>query len=410
MANPTRKTTTVIEDTTMPTVDGDGVTVLEATPDIDADQELDALEGMISEFCGSSDAVVNVYRQGKGKNLAFLFRTSPDEMSGGELMEKVRDNYGTGTYRVHIRKGTRIVHNRPFEVETRGPDPAATYTPGQHDNALGTAELLAIMQQQADRTMQMFTQTMQSFSEALKGRDAPAFNPAEMQSTLIQSLAALKQMTEPTESTGDAVKMLIQGLTLAKDLQPKEGETNTSDILLKALDTFGPTIAAASGRALPPALGGPTPGAPGASGAAAAAADPQVAKDAEAERQKGMQSAAMRQQLAWLIKQAAAGKNPDLYAELLLDQVGEAVVLDFIGKPDAMDKLIALDGNVSLYRPWFDSLKNCIHDLTRPEVKGDTGQQGVFVSGAQPHAVQYPAESGHATGDSVGPRGDTPDT
>ena len=394
----TRKTTTVVEESPP---ELEGVTLIESAAD-DETAELEQLEGVVSEFTGAPDTSINVYRQGQGKTLSFLFRTSPDEMSGGEIMERTRDLYGSGDYRVHIRQRSRIVHNRPFSVEeVRKPDPATQPPPG----TIGVAEILAVMQAQQDRTLQMFTQTMQSFGEALRGGNQPAFNPIEMQTALMQSLAALKQMTEKPDDSQGAVQMLIQGLTLAKDLQPRDGETNTSDILLKALDTFGPTIAAASSRGAP-APGQSAPGLPGPNGQPQL--DDQARKDAEAERAKNMQQVALRQQLAWLIKQAAAGKNPDLYAELLLDQIGETAVLEFVGKPDALDRLIALDGNVALYKPWFEALKAAILELTRPEATGETGQQDVIVSSAEPHAVQFPASEGNATGDTIGAGGDAP--
>ena len=396
----TRKTTTVVEENPL---EAGGVTLIE-TPE-DDEPELEMLEGLVGEFTGAPDTSVNVYRQGQGKTLAFLFRTSPDEMSGGEIMERVRDNYGSGDYRVHIRQKSRIVHNRPFSVEeVRRPDPAATAVPAA--GQIGISDILAVMQAQQDRQLQMFTQTMASFGEALRGREQPAFNPIEMQTALMQSLAALKQMTEKPDSSQDAVQMLIQGLTLARDLQPRDGETNTSDILLKALDTFGPTIAAASGRAAMPAAGPTPPGlaAPGAK----PELDDQTRKDAEAERAKNMQQIALKQQLAWLVRQAAQGKNPDLYGELLLDQIGEAAVLEFVGKPDALDKLIAMDSNVAMYKPWFENLKAAILELTRPESTGETGQQDVPGTGTEPHAVQYPASEGNATGDTIGAGGDAP--
>jgi len=109
-------TTEVVENETPP------VGGIEAYKYIDEDDQSaeaeSALEGLLSEFSGSGDAIVNVYRQIDGaNNIAFLFKTTPTEMRGGEIMEKLRDTYGSGDYRVHVRESNRIVGNKGFSVE-----------------------------------------------------------------------------------------------------------------------------------------------------------------------------------------------------------------------------------------------------------------------------------------------------
>jgi len=164
-----RRTTTVEERDDAQ--DAEYVEVLnDGDDDEQAEQELDALDGMISEFSGAADAVVNVYRQGEGKNLSFLFRTSPGEMTGGEIMERCRDNYGTGDYRVHIRKGPRLVANKPFSVEAKKEEEKK-----EQSNGLDMATVLTIMEQNNARTMQMFSETMRAFAE--RQNSAPPFDP-----------------------------------------------------------------------------------------------------------------------------------------------------------------------------------------------------------------------------------------
>lgn len=393
---PTKRVTTVTEEE----APEDAQIIEVVDDDEDEIQALDALEGMISEFSGAADAVVNVYRQGEGKNLSFLFRTNPDEMTGGEIMERCRDHYGTGDYRIHIRKGPRLVANKPFSVEAKqAPDPATVQTP-----QMGVAEILAIMQASNDRMANMFSESMRAMAEAFKGRDSAQVDPVAMQSTIMQSVAALKQMTEKPDTSKDAVEMLIQGLTLAKDLSPRDGETNSTDVLLKAIEQFGPPLVNA-------AAAGAAPGAPG-NGQMGPPQDPQAAADAAREREMGIRQQMIRQQLGFLVQNAAAGKNPELYAELLLDQLGERVVLDFIGKPDAMDQLIAIDGNVAQFRPWFESVRAAILELTGEP--GDT--DGIPPNGAPivgdviipgHDAISDAADDGDASGDTVGASGDT---
>jgi len=377
----TRRTTTVTEEE--PQQDAEYIEVIDGEED--EDQQLDALEGMISEFQGAADAVVNVYRQGEGKNMSFLFRTNPGEMSGGEIMEKCRDRFGTGDYRVHIRKGPRLVANKPFSVEAEKDDEIEPAKNG----GLDTMAFITMMQESNKQTMTMFTEAMRAF--ASNQNNAPVFDPVAAQASLMSQLASLKQMSEPKDQSKDAVAMLIQGLTLAKELGPKDGETNSSDILLEGIKQFAPALTNAAQQIQARGPGNPALPAPG---------DPQANADADREREMGLRQVMMRQQLGFLVQNAAADKNAELYAELLLDQLGEKIVLDFIATPDAMDKLIAINPDVGNYRPWFEALRGSILELT-----ADTGDTEVIAPDAEPptetviDAIPDADDNGDATGD-----------
>ena len=363
-----KKVTTVVEEPA-DIEDGDVTELLEVVDDTE-EQTLDALEGLISEFTGAADIVVNVYRQGEGKNISFLFRTSPDEMSGGEIMERCRDNYGTGDYRIHIRQGPRIVHNRGFSVEAKKePDPAL-------QQQTTTADIVSLITAQNQNMQQMFLATMTAMAEAMKGREPPPPpDPVAMQNSIVQSLVALKQLAvgeEPKQK--DPVELLIQGVTLANEMRPSDGETNANDLVLAGLKAFAPTITEATragiaNQAQPgqPQPGQPLPGQP---------ADPQAAEAAEREKALNLKKVMMKQQLGWLVKQAAQGKHPELYAELLLDQVGEREVLAFIERDDALQQLANIEPDVQYHVPWFEALRQCILELTRDDDGGHIGSEG----------------------------------
>jgi len=390
-----RKTTTVVEENAPE--DGEYTEVLDA--DQDEEARLDALDGMIAEFSGAADTVVNVYRQGEGKNLSFLFRTNPDEMTGGEIMERCRDNYGTGDFRVHIRKGSRLVKNAPFSVEAKKePDPASV----QANSGMDITAVMAMMQENNNRTMQMFSETMKAV--AGQNNNAPVFDPVAAQASLMQQLAALKQMSEPKDDSKSAVTMLIQGIELASKLAPKDGETNSTDVLLEGIKQFAPAIASMANMPRAPA--------PGTGAQIGPPLDAQAAADAEREKNMGIRNMVLRQQLGFLVKQAESGKNPDLYAELLLDQLGEVVVLDFIAKPDALDQLGTINPGVMGQRVWFEQLRAAILELTGPDPAGETEVEGELIPASQPEAaddaISNAAIDGDATSDPVGDGGNAP--
>ena len=398
-----RKTTTVVEENAA--VDDPITTIYESDDEI---QALDALEGMVAEFAGASGTVVNIYRQGEGKNLSFLFRTNPDEMTGGEIMERCRDNYGTGDYRVHIRDGARIVKNAPFSVEAKKePDPATAAV----NNDL---QMMTMMQTFMAAQNQQFGQVMTAFAEVFKGNQQPqqTFDPIAAQASLMQQLVALKSMSEPKDKTKDAVDMFVQGISLAKDLSPKDGETNSSDILVKALEMFGGPMAEMAKAN----LGAPTvPGLPAPETASHPMAppqptgDPQVDADAKKEYEMGLQKMVLNQQLNFLLRQAAANKDPELYAELLLDQAGEERVLAFVGQENAIDQLIQLNGEVANHRIWFEALRTAILELTAPMGPSENeGISGEIIPATESDAIPDTANIGDAEIASSGDSGDAP--
>jgi hypothetical protein len=399
-----RKTTTTVEEN----VEADDAitTVYESDEDL---QALDALEGMVAEFAGATGTVVNIYRQGEGKNLSFLFRTNPDEMSGGEIMERCRDNYGTGDYRVHIRDGARIVKNAPFSVEAKKEPDAAT---AAVNNDL---QMMTMMQSFMASQNTQFGQIMTAFAEAFKGgnqNQQPVIDPVAMQHSMIQSVSALKAMSEPKDHAKSGIDMFVQGITLAKDLSPKDGETNSSDILVKALEMFGGPMAemakanlnAPTAPGLPPPLTAVNPMAP-----PQPTGDAQVDADAKKEYEMGLQKMVLNQQLNFLLRQAVANKDPELYAELLLDQAGEERVLAFVANDNAIDQLIELNGEVANHRQWFEALRASILELTAPEPAGENeGISGEIIPAIKPDAIPDTADIGDAETVSIGDGGDAP--
>lgn len=368
------------------------------------DQELaeaDALDGLMSEFMGADGVSVNVYRQGAGKKLSFLYATLPEESTGGDIMERCRDQYGTGDYRLHIRKGNRLIHNRGFSVEqAKVPE-----QPAQQDNS---RDIIALITAQMNQQQQMFMATMQAMAQAFSGRPEPSVNPAEMQRSLIESLVALKGLAVDEKPHKDPVEMLVQGITLAKELAGKEGETNSNDLLLEGLKHFAPVIAGASAQGMMPKAAQVRPMPQGQPRVALERpaqpikppADVQGPNPINQEEQAAMmEKLAMQQQLAFLVQQAKNGKNPALYAELLLDQVGEFRVLEFIKSPKAMDQLIELNPEVQHFRSWFENLKEEILILTGSEEVEDTGGNTEQPPDPESIAIPDPNSDSQPTGD-----------
>lgn len=59
-----------------------------------------------------------------------------------------------------------------------------------------------------------------------------------------------------------------------------------------------------------------------------------------------------------LVKKAAGGSNPELYAEYILDNAPEDQVRKFLGQPDALEQLAAINPGVAEHRAWFEALRD----------------------------------------------------
>lgn len=385
---PTKKTVTTVEE---------GATEPEVI-EVDEVEEAaeSALDGLLAEFSGADDVTVNVYRQGEGKNLSFLFKTMPEDMTGGDIMERCRDQFGTGDYRMHVREGRRLVANRSFSVEA----PVKPTAP--QPTQFGTPELMALMTKQNENMQAMFANTMTAIATMFSGasQNQPAVNPVEMQNSIIQGIQTMKQLAEPSEQGPGPVEMLVKGLELAREIAPKTGETNTNDIFLKALEAF-PALAQ-MGHRNPPvgmeghqpvhALKGPPKPAP--TSGPQDKPDPQATPENEAKMIKEKEQedfiAQARANLQWLCRLASQNKDPELYAEVVLDQMGREAVLEFIGHDTALEQLAVIEPSVKLYPGWFHMLKDAILELTREG--DDEPDKGGDVVAAEPEVVPLTPE------------------
>lgn len=336
------------------------------------EDEISAADALIDEIRGEEETTVNVYRIGSGRGKeTFLFSASPEDITAKDIMERCRDQYGGGDFKMVTRDAKKIVRSARFSVEA-----VAAPEKEEKREEFGAGAMIAMIQQSNQQMMGMFQTTMAAMAEAMRGGNQPAFNPTEATRTIMESVAAIKQLADPPQNNNgsEMVKMLIQGITLAKEMGTKDGDTNSYDLLGKALD-YLPALAAGAqalpGYKPPGAAPGHNPGAP-----PMPHPDPETQASIEREHREAMEreqeKRAWEMNVAMLLGWAKTGKDPLLYAELVIDNAPEDRLLAFVNAPDAMEKLIAINPEVANYRPWFETLKNEILALTEPDDSPDT--------------------------------------
>lgn len=71
---------------------------------------------------------------------------------------------------------------------------------------------------------------------------------------------------------------------------------------------------------------------------------------------------AVKAQISMLVNKAAANANPELYAELIIDNVQRNIIEQYLLAPDALDKAAELVPQVNHYRGWFEELQDAVRD------------------------------------------------
>jgi len=263
--------------------------------------------------------------------------------------------------------------------------------------------MMAMMMTQMNNQQALMISAIEAFGNRPVPVAPPVQDPAAMQLAMVQTLATLKEIATPpaAPAADDGVERLIQGITLAQKLGKGDGETNTSDLLMEGLRQFAPAIAQATQAGMATQAGPP---------GAAQLPPPPGAPPPQSPEQKAMfERTLLRTQLKFLVKNAQEGRNPELYAELLLDQVGEVKLLEFIGAPD-----------VEAVRPWFERMRVVILELTASENDDhNEDSEGEFIPGTPLNAVIIPPapdaisdapNDGDITSPATGGNGDAPHT
>jgi hypothetical protein len=183
------------------------------------------------------------------------------------------------------------------------------------------------------------------------------FDPMTMMQGMLGMMVSLQQLMPQPKSEMDT---LLKGIELAKDISGHNGDTTSSDVLLEAVRSFAPVIAQATTqnidtenkhKSVPKHIPvSPTPN-----------------HNGQAPVINPMQMM-LRNHVKNLVKQAQAGKDPQLYAELIMDNVPESQLLNFVSDNQGLNKLIELVPDVANHSEWFNTVITFIKDeLTVPE-------------------------------------------
>lgn len=345
------------------------------------DEEWDRMTGD-TEAADLNEYYAKIYRTRDGKR-HYLFRALPTDFP---ISDRIRDTYGTGEYEVWMMRKNKIAGRMSKSIEAP-PDrkPPTSEAPPTNESAA----IVASIEKLGDLFLKM--QANNPPAPAPLALPAP-FDPIAMQQGMLGVMLQAKQLFAPSEkdSGAPAMEAFIKGVEIAKDIAGGGNETNLLDVVLKMAEPDGvfgqlTKLAKEQQNALvsPPDLVG-ADGKP----------LPKIAGEATPEQRQAQTEMFFKAQLQMLVSQANAGKDPALYAELILDNMPIEAVQKFVTAPDAIEKLQKINPNVARHAEWFASLGDHITQM----LSDDMGAPGGDEDGVTPTTTN---------GDKVAPT-DTP--
>ena len=320
--------------------------------------------------------------------------------SRGDLsLDRIREDWGPGTYAItafdaanKYRKRTTVkiaeslkaapvVASQTSQLAEMAQILRANVPTSAPQGTDMTAVLVAMMKSQSDLLTAILT------------RPAPASPPAPDPLAMI---AALRDVLKPQKESSE-VDILLKGLSLGKDLA---GGSEWTDVVAKGLDAVVPLLnsQSATSTTRPAVRSRPIPN----TRQLPKSAPQTEAPVGEAPATEGADGGNMQivQKLQWLsrqamvlCRQAAAQKDPELYAEVFLDNLPEFFTLDEVherlNQPDAVDELGKIHAPVLQYREWFEKFRVAALDMIAEE--GEDDPAGTVID-SEASTVRRPGE------------------
>lgn len=367
----------------------------------------DDMQSVLASIAGEGDAAVSmkVYRMRGGKR-EWLFDALPSEAE--TMQETLRDSYGGGDFEVMIRKGNRIAKRKQLFIAA----PLKRETPAQKSEA---SEMASVM-------MQGFNGLAQGIAELGKlmvtqQQAAPATISAQDQLQQTLNLMVTMKSVFDTGTKQDPMEQFLKGINFAKEIaieNDPDNDPSPGKVLMGLADKLAPVLGQIVStpkmpdiprQRLAPASGGPIAMAP----KPGAQPTPQPTQQTQPKENdmNFMVKNAIKNQLSQLVNFAEADRDPYIYSTVVLDSVPDAFFeqfAGFMGAPDAVDQLAALDPRVNENRAWFVSLhENIVQQLTEGTDPDNIGDITTDETGTNANNGAINGDSERVSGDAGNP-------
>lgn len=331
-----------------------------------------ALDQILAEVEDSDDSKLQVYRQHQtAHDLEWLFDCGVSDYTLDKLREYLRDAYGAGQFRVHVRVGGRFIKNFALKIGGRLQPPALP----AHAALDGPLQKLIETQAEQTRALQQQLQAVLRQQQQAQGGGMKDFLQFAMVMKSLgltggggggrgNGLEDLEQMLQVMDALEQRAEDRVNGKANANP-------DNWIDVINKGIDgfvdVFGHRTRPAAPRALP---GKPQPATANPAGAAAAA--PAVSQ--ESEKMNSMVTMLLRARAAeirTLLNAAQAQQDPAAYVEMTLaavpDIVSDEMLVTALQHPQALAVAIQWVPDLAPHSAWFKQLADLLVDTLTAE-------------------------------------------
>lgn len=328
----------------------------------------------------------------KGGTEPFLFNIEPEDLWG--LEERLRDEVGTGTYRIVISHDRKFFKKMTISVE-------APFKPAAP--ATDMTAILAAIDAANKRTMDVFEARFVQLAQPAP----PAVDPLAMLDKVMSIVGNMVKTTAPApppvDDSKSAIAMFTKGIEMASKFAPGGGgETTFLDLFRDAMKS--PIVENILGNMTQKNVNayGAQPGNNGYDQAQQTAAPPFVSRLISAAKQPILSvppvlppnpetlppdqlQKLMSDQIDYLITRAINGSDPSLYAETMLDNMPQPMINYMMQNPNTLAELQAVNPKIANHIPWFTDLLAAMREMVQSSPQTE----------APPDAAR-PAVSAHA--------------
>lgn len=384
-----------------PIIDQDGAGNFETEfeeQDLRGDQDK-ALDDIINEFEAAEDNIT--YRASickvpdgykKGGKEEWCFDVDSAEVTGMRL--KMRDVFGPGIYRVRVFKNKKQVRQFDYHIAK----PAGTAGVAAHDNPALSA-IVENMREQGNQIRALTERLLQG--PARTEQIAPPVSPIEMFREFSTIFANMRGPQVQQQDT--SLETFMKAAEFARDMQGGSGGGDEGwSGIVKALITSpnaGDIVQAfvsnrSGNRQMQrrPMLNGPQRQSMPMGGQHFVPQQnntndipqPVTGNDPHSLGDQ------LQSNIRYLIGKAEKNADPGLYAEWLLDNTAQNIIVPMMQNPGTLDQLQAAFPRLAMHRPWFEELIASANDM----IAGNQGEQNGNAGATQHFDVNAGGDGG----------------
>ena len=354
--------TSDVEDSEFIDITGDSANITELQNDIDSQ-----MNRIFEEFGGDpTDTEFNIHVKrvmpGRGE-LEHCFSCLPHELP---ITDRIKNEWGPGEYSVWIYKDKKIWKRRKMNIAK------ALDKPVQHNDLSsggGLKDILSAMQANQERQWQQMQDLM------LRQNQQP--NQMDQMTNMLNMMALMKQVMGEPAKPQDPMKTIELAKSLAEMMGDSGDKSSLDRLIEQALPALIEGAKQAPNQQLQPTLhpqlqpqvqikhnpiSVPIPPDP---------PNQSTITTQKEENPEMMITAMVKSKLPELINWASQEKDPELYAEFVLDNIPDMFLdkyCDFVKSDDCLQQLIAIDKNVNKYTDWFTHFRLASIDMINDDL------------------------------------------